>query len=211
MAIYYTADPHFFHENIIRFCSRPFGNVEDMNAALIENWNRVVQPGDIVYVVGDFAYKMASSVALQEVFQRLRGDKHLIRGNHDGRDVERLRWSSISDAKWVTDGDKQVYLHHYGTREFPNFYRGNTVHLYGHSHARLPGNSRSDDCGVDAQARYRALEEGRYLRPDDYRPVLLSEMLPRIQARSPYDPSAKITFPVDPDMPGLPPLPRRSA
>lgn len=210
MAIFYTADPHFGHESIIRFCRRPFGNTTDMNEALIENWNRVVQPGDIVYVVGDFAFKIDPTL-LQDIFARLRGDKHLIRGNHDGREVERLRWSSVSDSKWVHDGDKQIYLHHYGTREFPNFYRTGTFHLYGHSHARLPGNSRSDDCGVDAQARYRAMEEGRFMRPDDYRPVLLTEMLPRIQARPTFDPAEKITFPVDPDAPGLAPLPRKDA
>ena len=40
--VFFTADTHFDHANIIRFCNRPFATVEDMNEALIANWNRKV-------------------------------------------------------------------------------------------------------------------------------------------------------------------------
>lgn len=45
---------HFNHTNIIRFCSRPFKDVEHMNETLIANWNRVVGPDNIVFHLGDF-------------------------------------------------------------------------------------------------------------------------------------------------------------
>ena len=40
--VFFTSDTHFNHTNIIRFCSRPFKDVEHMNETLIANWNRVV-------------------------------------------------------------------------------------------------------------------------------------------------------------------------
>ena len=52
--VHFTADLHFGHENIIKFCSRPFDSVEAMNKALINNWNQAVGYDDDVYVLGDF-------------------------------------------------------------------------------------------------------------------------------------------------------------
>lgn len=40
--VFFTSDTHFNHANIIKFCERPFGSIEEMNEALIANWNRVV-------------------------------------------------------------------------------------------------------------------------------------------------------------------------
>ena len=54
-ATWFTSDPHFGHANIIRFCDRPFDDVQAMNDALVHRWNAVVQPEDTVYVLGDVA------------------------------------------------------------------------------------------------------------------------------------------------------------
>lgn len=53
--IYYTADLHFGHANIIKLCHRPFASIEEMDEKLIEKWNNKVKNGDTVYIVGDFA------------------------------------------------------------------------------------------------------------------------------------------------------------
>jgi calcineurin-like phosphoesterase family protein len=52
MNIWFTSDTHFHHKNIIKYCNRPYSSVEEMNNALIENWNKTVKQNDILHVFG---------------------------------------------------------------------------------------------------------------------------------------------------------------
>lgn len=54
--IWFTSDTHFGHNNIMKFCQRPWKTVEEMDNALIQNWNSVVGENDIVFHLGDFAF-----------------------------------------------------------------------------------------------------------------------------------------------------------
>ena len=87
--IFFTSDTHFGHENIIYFCKRPFKSVEEMDEALIKNWNSVVGKNYIVYVVGDFA--LCGKQKIIEIGNRLNGHKRLILGNHDGASIATYR------------------------------------------------------------------------------------------------------------------------
>ena len=58
--VWFTADTHFGHKNIIRYCQRPFVDVEEMNRVLIENWNSVVSPDDLVFHLGMRRFKRVS-------------------------------------------------------------------------------------------------------------------------------------------------------
>lgn len=78
--IFFTSDLHFDHENIIAYCQRPFNNVDEMNSALIHNWNSVVGPDDVVYVLGDI--KMGNRTDLS-ILGNLTGHIRLVPGNHD--------------------------------------------------------------------------------------------------------------------------------
>lgn len=80
MTIYYTADPHFGHRNIIQYCNRPWSSVEEMNEGLVARWNAVVRPEDTVYVLGDFSMNMRD---METYTPRLNGTKVLVVGNHD--------------------------------------------------------------------------------------------------------------------------------
>jgi len=82
--IYFISDTHFNHSNIIKYCNRPFNNVEEMNEAIINNWNSIVSDEDTIYHLGDFALGTKDSII--DIVNRLNGKKYLIRGNHD-------RWS----------------------------------------------------------------------------------------------------------------------
>lgn len=81
MSVYFTSDLHFGHKNIIKYCNRPWDDVESMNEGLISNWNAVVRPEDTVVVLGDVALGR-HEVGLGLV-SRLHGIKLLIPGNHD--------------------------------------------------------------------------------------------------------------------------------
>ena len=77
--VFFTSDTHFDHANIIRFCNRPFATVEEMNEALIANWNRKVHRDDTVYIMGDMFFRTTDP---EPILQRLKGKKRLIVGNH---------------------------------------------------------------------------------------------------------------------------------
>lgn len=77
--IFYTADLHFHYEPFLP--SRPFDTVENMDRQLIHRWNEAVSEEDTVYVVGDVGYNRG--LVPGDALSRLRGHKHLIRGNHD--------------------------------------------------------------------------------------------------------------------------------
>jgi len=78
--IFFTSDHHFYHANVINYCARPFATVEDMNEAMVKNWNETVGPDDTVYCLGDFSMAFRSV----ELFSnRLNGIKYLVPGNHD--------------------------------------------------------------------------------------------------------------------------------
>lgn len=76
------SDPHFGHENIIKYENRPFSSVEEMNLQLVKNWNKVVSKGDTVFVLGDIAFKLKKE-EVANIIKQLNGKKILILGNHD--------------------------------------------------------------------------------------------------------------------------------
>ena len=79
---YLISDLHLDHENIIRYCARPFSDVEEMNKVLVENWNRIVSPNDTVYFLGDMSYGRDSHDSSFWV-KKLNGKIIFIPGNHD--------------------------------------------------------------------------------------------------------------------------------
>ena len=81
MTRFWTSDLHLGHVNIIRYCHRPFADVDDMNEGLIQRWNETVAATDEVWVLGDFALgQIAHTLPMAH---RLNGRKVLVTGNHD--------------------------------------------------------------------------------------------------------------------------------
>lgn len=163
--IFFSSDHHFGHENVIRFCARPYSSVEEMDADMVKRWNEVVGPEDRVFYLGDFAMRMHPR-RLREVFDSLNGIKSFIPGNHDKGPTWGLPWDEPPQPyrEIFIDGTR-VTLCHYALRTWRDQRRGGVM-LYGHSHGKLPGNSQSLDVGVDCW---------------DYRPAEWREIKSRLE------------------------------
>lgn len=140
MAIYFTSDLHFGHQNIIKFDDRPYFTVKEMNEDLIHRWNNKVGKNDLTYVLGDLFWKGDCNF-IQDTLKRLNGQIILIKGNHDrwlhnaGNKKLLAGVKDYDDIKvTLKDGTvKRCILSHY----FMPFYNGhyyNAIHLHGHSH-----------------------------------------------------------------------------
>ena len=140
MTIRYIADMHFDHEAILAYDNRPFDGVEEMNEALIANWNRVVGPEDLTYILGDFCVGTPERWAAH--LRRLNGRKVLLTGNHDDpAAVEACGSCFEAVAPYLegSDGARHVELCHYPMPAFRDHYSG-WYHLYGHVHTAYEWN-----------------------------------------------------------------------
>ena len=107
MNTFLCADLHLSHKGIVKFLrsdgvtkERPWNTIEEMDEALIENWNKVVKPKDTVIVLGDVVINRSALPQLA----RLNGNKELIKGNHDVfRDEEYLQYFSKVRTMKVMD------------------------------------------------------------------------------------------------------------
>lgn len=81
MARWFTSDTHFSHSNIIKFCSRPFTDYEEMDRKIVERINELVAPTDELWILGDLA--MGDISKSLPLIGRINAEKILVLGNHD--------------------------------------------------------------------------------------------------------------------------------
>lgn len=81
--IYFTADLHLNHENIIKYCNRPFNSVEEMNKTIIDNINTTVGQNDTLYILGDFCWGKRFETACDFLEKIECRNVKLLYGNHD--------------------------------------------------------------------------------------------------------------------------------
>ena len=169
--IWYTADLHLGHTNVIRHCDRPFADADEMDAALIHNWNEKVHRNDTVYILGDFLFRPKRPV--EEYLSVLKGKKHLIIGNHDRfwmKKTDLNTWFvSVSPMLFISDGGQPATLCHYPMMSWPGMSRGGYM-IYGHIH-----NSTGADYWPLIHAREQMLNAGVDI--NGFAPAQLSELI----------------------------------
>ena len=192
---WFTADTHFGHANIIKYCQRPFlseqervhcqidprgrwrvaaETVQNHDDGLMDSINSRVQPNDTLWILGDFCW--GEHEAAKSYVERIRcNNVNFVWGNHDHRSIESLFGRTLEQGSIKVQGQR-IWLNHYPMRSWDGRFHG-SWHLYGHVHNRMTDEDQANltmltkDVGVDAC---------------DYKPISFAElaeyMKPRIAA-----------------------------
>lgn len=135
--IWVVSDLHLCHQAILKYESRPWNTVEEMNEALIERWNSVVGPSDRVYLLGDIHFGSKKNI---ELVGRLNGRKVLIKGNHDNQKIqEYLKY--FDDVRGCVERYGYILTH---IPVHPNEKRRYKGNIHGHLHADVIVNSNGE-------------------------------------------------------------------
>ena len=144
-----TADTHFNHKNIIKYCNRPFETVEKMNEIMIENWNKCVRKDDIVFHLGDLGFGKQEN--LKPIIDRLNGKKYLIQGNHDRltkTQYKELGFEWIKYKSYMFLSDVKILFTHRPPIWSQNI-DSNLLYIYGHVHGKGSNKINQIDIGTD--------------------------------------------------------------
>lgn len=151
---FFTSDLHFWHKNIIKYCNRPYASAEEMNEALIQNWNEDVKPSDKITILGDVFF-CKPDVAVH-IMSRLNGWKQLVLGNHDkvikkNPELMVMFDEVLPDLHFTELYGQKVWMSHYPMMAWDS--SSGAFMLHGHSHNTIPFDPklRRLDVGVDAQ------------------------------------------------------------
>ena len=190
--VWFTADTHFGHKNIIKYCNRPFldererqlaksdqrgdcnlsdETVRRHDAGILDAINTRVDQQDTLWVLGDFCWgKLEQARHYRDRIQCR--DVRLVWGSHDHRSVGEVFQQTIEQGMVRANGQK-IWLNHYPMRTWDKSFHG-SWHLYGHVHGALVGEDEQQnwrlakDVGVDAC---------------DYRPIEMEELTEYMQPR----------------------------
>lgn len=149
--IYLSSDLHFNHNKPFIYADRGFSSVDEMNTAIIDNFNSVLTDRDDLYLLGDTLMGNTSETIL--LFQQLKGKIHLIWGNHDTSNRKRILAQQpnvvevLGYADILTYGKQNFYLCHFPTIT-TNFDEDKPLNrkllcLAGHTHST----EKFDPCG----------------------------------------------------------------
>lgn len=159
MARWFSADTHFGHTNVIKFCARPFSDADEMNNKIINTFNEYVSPEDELWILGDLA--MGDISKTLPLLSRILAKKVLVLGNHDRAHPyygsKHAQWQDRyrfdTQAEIVHFGNTEILLkngNHAFVSHFP--YGEKTVHPYTNRASKV-------ETG-DKFAKYRVIDDG---------------------------------------------------
>lgn len=140
---YVISDLHFGHENIIKYSNGLRGgtNMKEHDEWLIHQWNSVVTKHDLVYVLGDVAIDQEGL----KYVKKLKGNKMLVRGNHDVWGTKRYL-EYFQEVHGLLNYRRVFWMTHAPIH--PESLRS-LVNLHGHVHQNSLQDSRYINCCVE--------------------------------------------------------------
>jgi len=173
--IWFSADWHFGHEGILLHQpARVFECVEEMDATLIDSINRVVQPKDTLYFLGDFCWRASRAGHYR---QRINvREIQVCRGNHDAASLAKCV-SRLELMLFAKVNNIKFHLSHYPLLSWGAMHYGG-YHLYGHCHGTFEEQlntwfpeRKAMDVGIDYIHKLTG----------EWRPISLNEVLERLK------------------------------
>jgi calcineurin-like phosphoesterase family protein len=170
--IWFSADFHLGHggkdgkSGILKYCHRPFLDVDEMDEEIIRRWNSCVDHSDTGYILGDFCFGNPI-----KYYDRLKGRiVCVIPGSHD-KELSKLPGEFTLPPIFTLNLDPvlSITLCHYSMRSWPKSHHA-SWHLFGHHHGKLEPHGLSFDVGVDCW---------------DFYPVSLDEVAKKMATLSP--------------------------
>lgn len=142
--IYFTADEHYGHRNIIKYCIRPFNDVDEMDRVIIARHNKLVGQDDTVYHLGDFTLVPDPKAVESKYVSKLNGKHVFLIGSHD-------HWLDEETHRRMLDiklRGQKITLCHYLMQSWHCSHHG-SWQLFGHHHGHFNGLKNQYDVGVD--------------------------------------------------------------
>lgn len=180
------SDTHFGHENIIKYCDRPFSSVHEMNEHMRDRWNSVVKDGDNVYHLGDVYFGKGMNTEDRDYamhfLQSLKGRKRLVLGNHDNGKDQVLQRVFQKIVVWYDFKQFDMLMSHVPVHPGSLLRNGvdklGSINVHGHLHNNLV---MDNNVGLK-------LPDKRYknvcVEHTDYAPINLEELRDKIKNAS---------------------------
>ena len=174
--IYFISDTHFNHENIIKYCNRPFKNVQEMNEKLISNWNNTIKNEDEIYHLGDFALGRKEDAF--DIANKLNGIKYIVRGNHDKwstKMYEEMGFTVLKNAP-IKLNEYKLLLSHIPVpdKQIPNGY----INIHGHIH-----NNRLYECIEKYDPKLYSIDKHLKISCDitEFKPISIEKIVKKLK------------------------------
>lgn len=161
--IFFVSDTHANHANIIKFCNRPFNDVQEMNDEMVKRWNEKVPNDGIVFHLGDFAW--GGYNVWKNFREQLNGEIYLIKGNHCLKNMTSTAKELFKDTQMqmrIEVEGRKIWLNHFPFLCYSGTYRDTEsieYNLFGHTHL---SNHLSRNNGKDCERCFNNLFSTQY-------------------------------------------------
>lgn len=181
MQRWFISDTHFGHENIIRYCNRPFRHADEMDEFMVQEWNKLVKPEDHITHLGDVTMNRGGrpqQEAFIRLMSRLNGHKRLHLGNHDHFPVKVYLEAGFEKVYATWRDDSGILFSHIPVHPLSIGSAQANVHGHIHDHADYPPIDTTNKYGKKVKIPYLNIS----VEKTGYKPIHIDQILERINS-----------------------------